>query len=75
MHDFCDETAPSRLMRRADTSPVIAVKVFVELDVVAKMWIALKNFLLSVDRSFTILTSQEKPRQPAPEFSRNLIDR
>ena len=75
MHDFCNETAPSRLMRRADASSAIAMKVFVELDVVAKMWIALKNFLLSVDRSSIILTSQEKPRQPAPEFSCNLIDR
>jgi len=74
VHDFCDEAAPSRLMRCADASPVIAMKVFVELDVVAKMWIRLKDFLLSVDRPSTIYTSQEKPGQPATQFGCNLVD-
>ena len=75
MDDFCNETAPSGLMRRADALSGIAMKVFVKLDVVAEMWIALKNLLLSVHGSSAVLTSQEQLRQPATQFSRNLIDR
>jgi len=57
MANLCDQAGPSCLMGGSDASPVIAVKVFVKIDVVAKVWIPLENLVLSIERSPIVVAS------------------
>jgi hypothetical protein len=50
---------PAGLVARAQAFAVIAVKVFVEQDVVAPMWIALEFLCFTVNRSTVMLVAHE----------------
>ena len=43
------ETCPTRLMTCANSGTVIAVKIFMEGNVIAPVWVVLKNFVAAED--------------------------
>ncbi len=66
LNDFSDQAGPSRLVGRADSPTAFPVKIFVKVNVVAKIWIALEPFVLAEDRSSTFFITRKKSRQTAP---------
>jgi hypothetical protein len=62
-------------MRCANATPIVAMKIFVEIDVVAKMRVVLKYLVLSVNGSSIFFVTQIEARQPSTQFGGNLINR
>jgi hypothetical protein len=75
VNDLRDQSAPSGLMRCANATPIVAMKIFVEIDVVAKMRVVLKYLVLSVNGSSIFFVTQIVARQPSTQFGGNLINR
>lgn len=69
-----DERRPPRLMRRTDASSGVAVKVFVERNVVAVMGIQLQLRLVAQHRPFSHVVLQEDARHAVREFGCNLVE-
>lgn len=67
-----DQPGPARLMTRADTRPIVAMKIFVEQDQVLPMRIALKNFGATRYRTPSIAPSQENTNESTGNLRRHL---
>ncbi len=58
-----DKPCPAGLVARAQARAVIAVKKFVEQEIVAPVGIALQSLIISIERAVSSLVSQEEPCQ------------
>lgn len=59
LNDLGDQTCPAGLMRCADTATRVAVKVFVEENMIAEMGIVVTFAVGVVESSFTLLVTEE----------------
>src|SRR6516164_444932 len=73
MHGTGYDTGPAGLVARTKASPVVAVEVFVERDVIAPIRVFLKYLLASVDWTAAVFVFQEDAAEPARDFLRDLI--
>src|ERR1700758_3486237 len=70
-----DQTGPPGLMRGADAAAAVAVKVLIEKNVVAEVWIVLPPCrVMSVERAAPARITQENAREPHGELVGNLIE-
>src|SRR5262249_28453608 len=67
-----DQRAPPSLMRSSDAGAVITVKVFVEQNIVAPVWVFLKLLGSAIDRTASFFISGEDANQPVGYLPRNL---
>src|SRR5262245_11016976 len=74
MEQLGDEAGPAGLMRGAGAAPRIAVKIFVELQVVAEMRVALQLGVIAEYRPFAVGVAQEQARQAALQLARHAFD-
>ena len=58
------EASPAGLVARAQSRPVVAVKVFIEEEMVAPMRIGLELLRATIDRTLPLFIPQEDPAQP-----------
>src|SRR5689334_13283917 len=61
---YRDQTRPTSLMRSANATAAVAVEVFVELNVVAKLRVFLVLGLVAQHGPATTFVAQENPREP-----------
>jgi hypothetical protein len=59
-----DEPGPTRLMAGAQPRAVVAMKILVEMEVIAPLWIALNFHPLAKDRPLSSVTAQENTHEP-----------
>ena len=62
LDDLGDQACPACLMRCADTAASVAVKVFVEENMVAEMGIVVTFAVRVVESSFTLFVTEENVR-------------
>ncbi len=74
LQEFGDEAAPAGLMRCAHAAPVVAVKVFVEEDVVLEVRVGGELRVILQHGALTVLAFQEQPREPVGEFAGDFVD-
>ena len=72
VEEFRDESRPSCLMRCADASTGVAVKVLVEEHEVSEVRIAGQLGVISEDGPFTVFVFEEKSSKPTGELIRHL---
>src|SRR6185295_14178918 len=70
-----DQRAPTRLVRGTKSSPILAIEIFKEEDVVLEVRISLHLLIVSEDRPSTMLIAPEDTCQPAPQLISNLFQR
>src|ERR1700756_4656387 len=58
-----DQSRPSGLVARSDAGAIVAVKVLMEIDEVAPVWIVLKFLEPAIDRPMSIFGTQKNSRQ------------
>ena len=68
LQQFGDEAGPAGLMACSEAATVVAVKVFVEQNMIAKMRVGLKLLGLAEDRPPAVVVFQEDARQPPRQF-------
>src|SRR5262245_11403816 len=73
MHGPGDDAGPAGLMTGTEASTVVAVKVFVERQVIAPVRVLLKLAGASVDRPPTLVVAQKDAGQAARELLGDLI--
>ena len=61
-------------MAGPDTAAVVAVKVFVELQVLPEMWISLQQWLVAEYGSTPRPVIKKQASQPPGELLRNVVD-
>ena len=61
MDELCNQTSPSSLVGSAQSSTIITVEIFEEVDMILEMWIMVQQFRISIDRSFTRCIALENP--------------
>src|SRR4051812_19024608 len=71
---FSDQAAPSGLVRSAHPAPGIAVKILVEQDVIAEVWITRELRVIVKHRTFALFILQKNSREPARQFVRDFFD-
>ena len=54
LHQFCHETRPTGLMTCTDPCAVVPVKVFMEWDVIAPVWVVLEGFIAPEDGAASV---------------------
>src|SRR5262249_24463425 len=70
-----DDSGPAGLVAGAQASSVVAVEILVEQDAIAPVRILLEHRRSTVDRSTTVLASEEDVSEPAGDFLGDLIER
>ena len=65
LQQFRNQPGPPRLVACPDASAVVAVEVFVEQKIVAKIGVLLESFIVSKDRPPAPVVFCEDPNQPA----------
>ena len=65
-----NQARPTSLMAGAEPGPIVSVKILMELDQVAPVWIILEFFLLPINGSAITIT-EENSYKPAGKVSRN----
>ena len=68
-----NEAGPARLVRRAAPAAIVAVKVFVEEDVVLEIGIALELSISSEDGTSTVGITTKNPYEPATELVSDFV--
>src|ERR1700746_2301132 len=63
LHSRGDQSRPSGLVARSDAGAIVAVKVLMEIDEVAPVWIVLKFLEPAIDRPMSIFGTQKNSRQ------------
>ena len=58
-NQFGDQTRPTRLVTRPNAGPVVAMKVFVEIDVVAPLRFGLEFLKTTKDRPLSVFCPEE----------------
>src|SRR5205085_209632 len=75
LNQLCYKGSPTRLVARAQTCAVIAVKIFVEGYEVPKIWIGLKLFVAAEDRAASTLVAREDAYESLGKFRSHLPER
>src|SRR5258707_6277143 len=68
LDEFGHESCPAGLVTGAQPGTIVAMEVFVEVDVVAPERIVLELFRAAVDGSSAIRVAQENPGEPVRDF-------
>src|SRR5579864_3004230 len=72
LDQLCHNACPSGLVTRPESSPIVAVEILIEEDVVLPLRIGLEFIGGAVDRSSSGLVAEEDFGQPVSNLSRNL---
>lgn len=70
-----DEASPAGLVARAQTSTVVTVKVFVEQQQVAPVWVLLELLHVAMYGPVSLFVAQENVRQAVREVACHLFQR
>ena len=70
-----DEAGPARLMRGTDAAAGVAVEVFVEEHVIAKMRVLLQSRVMCEHRAVASLIREKDPCEAHGELVRHFVDR
>src|SRR5258708_40220861 len=70
-----DQSAPTRLVRRAQPAPTLAVEIFIEQDVVLEVRVCLHLLLATEDRPTSLLVAPEDVRQATLQLVGDLFKR
>src|SRR5258705_12876304 len=68
LDEFGHESCPAGLVTGAQPGTIVAMEVFVEVDVVAPERIVLELFRAAIDGSSAIRVAQENPGEPVGDF-------
>src|SRR5258705_9490572 len=72
LDEFGHESCPTGLVTGAQPGTIVAMEVFIEVDVVAPVRIRLELFRSAVDWSLAMRVAQENPGEPVRDFLADL---
>ena len=75
LNQLGNQPCPAGLMACAQSRAVIAMKVFMEEDMVSPVWVLLQERVVAIERPSAALIAQEETDQPVREFIGNGIER
>src|SRR5579884_754973 len=75
LDELCNETGPAGLVAGAYAGPIVSVKVFVEMDVVAPVRVLLELAESAKHRSSAVARAQEDARQPTGDLRGDIPQR
>src|SRR5262245_27225272 len=73
MHTAGNDSSPSRLVARTETSTVVAMEILVKVEVIAPVWVLLKFPRSPIDRTPSFVVAKKDAGQTPVNFFGDLI--